>query len=88
METIEYKKLAVAFIENIGDLVSDVMDVDEGEISDKEQEEIILKKAKDMLEEYDSLMSTLEPHFAKDFKVDPGESMERIRKLLIKIAEQ
>jgi len=87
METIEYKKLASAFISNIGDLVSDVMDIDEGEINDKEQEEIILKKAKDMLEEYDSLMNTLEAHFAKNFKVDPGGDMEDIRKLLIKIAK-
>jgi len=88
VETIEYKRLSLEFEDSLGDLASDVEDVEDGEISDNGQKQVILNQAKDRLDKYNELLNTLEDHFAADFKKTVGEEMEYIRDLLTKIAQQ
>ena len=46
METIEFKKLSLDFLENLGELVSDVEDVEDNEISDKDEKAICYRSSK------------------------------------------
>jgi len=87
METIEYKQLSVDFNKGLRDLVSDIEDVGDGEITDDEQRRNIIAEAKGKLYEYKKLLSTLEAHFAKDLKNDSDEDMEYIEEILKGITE-
>ena len=89
METIEYKQLSLNFRKGLKDLVSDVEDVEHGEIPEEERQDVI-RKATSKLEEYDGLVISLEDHFSDRLKntVGLGEKMEYIRNLLVKISEK
>jgi len=88
VETIEYKRLSLEFEDSLGDLASDVEDVEDGEISDNDHKQVILNQAKDRLDKYDEYLNTLEDHFAEALKKSVGKRMEYIRGLLAKIAQQ
>lgn len=77
------------FRKGLKDLVSDVEDVELGEIPEEERENVI-RQATSKLEEYDGLLTTLEDHFSDRLRntVGLGEKMEYIRNLLVRISEK
>jgi len=88
MKIIEYKDLAGNFVKGVSNLASDIEDVEDGELSDKDQRAIVISDATSKLAEYDNLLQTLQTDYVQDFKDRTGRDMEYIRELLISISKQ
>lgn len=82
MDNYEYKIMYADFAKGLRDLVCDIEDVGDGEISDAERCRELIEMASQKLADYQHYLKTLEPLQADDLHKDFDGDMKYIEQIL------